>query len=42
MPLKNNNNNNNDNNNILYGGGSRHNEWFSGRSSEDKINIKIH
>ena len=46
-----NNNNNNDddddddddnnNNNNFYGGSSRHIEWFLGRSSEDKINIKI-
>ena len=28
--------------NNLYGGSSRHNAWFSGRSSEEKINIKIH
>ena len=34
--------NNNNNNNNLYGGSSRHIEWFSGRSSKGKINIKIH
>ena len=38
----NSNNNNNNNNNNLYGISSRHNEWFSGRSSKDKINTKIH
>ena len=38
----NNNNNNNTNNNNLYGGSSRHMKWFSGRSSEDKININVH
>ena len=29
------------NNNNLYGGSSRHIEWFSGRSSEDKMKILL-